>query len=50
MFSQAGVKLIYLPRSHMIWVKKPFSELKAFIRRHWQVYEDSPDWGFDFFK
>jgi hypothetical protein len=27
-------------------LKKFFAELKAFIKRNWQVYEEDPDQGF----
>lgn len=30
-------------------IEEFFSELKAFIRRHWQSYEEHPAQGFDFF-
>jgi hypothetical protein len=26
-----------------------FAELKSFIKRNWQIYEDDPDQGFDTF-
>jgi hypothetical protein len=48
MCSEAGVKLAYLlpysPDPNPI--EEFFAELKAFIRRHWQFYEGSPDQGF----
>lgn len=47
----AGVKLLYLPpySPDLNPIEEFFSELKAFIRRHWQKYEQSPDQGFDTF-
>jgi transposase len=51
MCSDAGVKLVYLPpySPDLNPIEQFFSELKAFIRRHWQYYEDNPDQGFDNF-
>ena len=51
MYAEAGVKLVYLPpySPDLNPIEELFSELKAFIRRHWQVYEDNPDQGFDYF-
>ncbi|KAF4209653.1 hypothetical protein CNMCM5878_005039 [Aspergillus fumigatiaffinis] len=51
MCAEAGVKLVYLPpySPDLNPIEELFSELKAFIRRHWQVYEDNPDQGFDSF-
>ncbi|KAF5015863.1 hypothetical protein F66182_12643, partial [Fusarium sp. NRRL 66182] len=48
MCSTAGVKLVYLPlySPDLNPIEEFFSELKAFIRRHWQSYEDDPDQGF----
>lgn len=38
---EAGVKLVYLPpySPDLNPIKEFFAELKAFIRRNWQVYE-----------
>jgi hypothetical protein len=49
--AEAGVKLVYLaPYSYDLNpVEELFSELKAFIRRHWQVYEDNPNQSFGSF-
>lgn len=49
--SEAGVKLVYLPpySPDLNPIEEFFAELKAFIRRHWQSYEDNPDQGFDTF-
>jgi transposase len=40
--SEAGVKLVYLPpySPNLNPIEEFFAELKAFIRRHWQSYED----------
>nr|BAC54731.1 putative transposase [Aspergillus oryzae] len=48
---EAGVKLVYLPpySPDLNPIEEFFAELKAFIRRHWSVYEDSPEQGFDTF-
>ncbi|OQE62925.1 hypothetical protein PENNAL_c0256G04169 [Penicillium nalgiovense] len=49
MCSEAGVKLVYLPpySPDLNPIEEFFAELKAFIRRHWQSYDDNPDQGFD---
>lgn len=49
--SQARVHLVYLPpySPDLNPIEEFFSELKAFIRRHWQSYEEHPAQGFDFF-
>lgn len=49
--SDAGVKLMYLPpySPDLNPIEEFFSELKAFIRRHWVFYEDNPEQGFDKF-
>lgn len=51
MYSEAGVKLVYLPpySPDLNPIEEFFAKLKAFIRRHWQSYEDNPDQGFDTF-
>lgn len=51
MCTDAGVKLIYLPpySPDLNPIEEFFSELKAFIRRHWQKYEQSPEQGFHVF-
>ena len=51
MCSVAGVKLVYLPpySPDLNPIEEFFAELKAFIRRHWQSYEENPDQGFDNF-
>jgi transposase len=43
--SEAGVKLVYLPLYSLDLnpIEEFFAELKAFIRRNWQSYEDNPD-------
>lgn len=47
----AGVKLMYLPpySPDLNPIEEFFSELKAFIRRHWGIYEDNTEQGFDNF-
>lgn len=49
--SANGVKLVYLPpySPDLNPIEEFFAELKAFIRRHWQSYEDNPSQGFDTF-
>lgn len=51
MCRDAGVKLIYLPpySPDLNPIEEFFAELKAFIKRNWQVYEANPDQGFDHF-
>lgn len=51
MCSEKGVKLVYLPpySPDLNPIEEFFSELKAFIRRHWQSYEDNPGQGFNIF-
>jgi hypothetical protein len=51
MCSDAGVKVMYLPpySPDLNPIEEFFAELKAFIRRHWALYEDNPDQGFDNF-
>jgi transposase len=51
MCSESGVQLVYLPpySPDLNPIEEFFSELKAFIRRHWQSYENNPDQGFDSF-
>lgn len=48
MCSQVGVKIVYLPpySPDLNPIEEFFSELKAFIRRYWQTYEDNPEQGF----
>jgi transposase len=47
----AGVKLIYLPpySPDLNPIEEFFAELKAFIKRNWQFYEESPEQRFDAF-
>jgi transposase len=51
MRSQTGVKLPCLPpySPDLNPIKGLFSKVKAFIKRHWQTYEDNRDHGFDSF-
>lgn len=51
MCSEAGVKLVYLPpySPDLNPIEEFFPELKAFIRRNWQSYENDRDQGFDSF-
>jgi transposase len=51
MCSNVGVKLVYLPPHSLDLnpIEKFFAELKAFIRRNWQSYEENPGQGFDHF-
>jgi hypothetical protein len=47
----AGVKLAYLPPYSPDFnpIEEFFAELKAFIKRNWQNYEENPEQGFDAF-
>lgn len=51
MCSEAGVKLVYLPpySPDLNPIEEFFAELKAFIRRNWQSYDENPEQGFDNF-
>lgn len=51
MFSEAGVKLEYLPlySPDLNPNEQFFAELKAFTRHKWLSYENDPDQGFDSF-
>jgi transposase len=51
MCSDADVKLVFLPpySPDLNPVKEFFAELKAFIKRSWQYYEENPHQGFDNF-
>jgi len=51
MCDDVGVKLEYLPpySPDLNPVEEHFAQLKAFIKRHWQIYADDPDQGFDAF-
>jgi transposase len=48
---EAGMKLIYLPpySPDLNPIEEFFAELKAFIKRSWQNYEENPKQGFDAF-
>ena len=48
MCSKAGVKLVYLPpySPDLNPIEEFFAELKGFIKRNWQAYEDNPGQGF----
>ncbi len=48
---EAGVKLVYLPpySPDLNPIEEFFAELKAFIKKTWQVFEDCPEQGFDMF-
>lgn len=48
---EAGVKLVYLPpySPDLNPIEEFFAELKAFIQRHWQSFEENPDQGFSTF-
>jgi transposase len=51
MCTEAGVKLVYLPpfSPDLNPIEEFFSELKAFIRRNWERYEENPEEGFQTF-
>jgi transposase len=48
---EAGVKLLYLPpySPDLNPIEEFFAELKAFIKKSWQAFEDAPEQGFDTF-
>lgn len=48
---RAGVKLVYLPpySPDLNPIEEFFAELKAFIKRNWEAYEENPARGFDSF-
>jgi len=48
---KAGVKLVYLPpySPDLNPIEEFFAELKAFIKKSWQVFEDCLEQGFDVF-
>lgn len=49
MYYKAGVKLMYLPpySPDLNRIEEFFAELKAFIKKNWRAFEDSPEQGFD---
>jgi len=51
MCHDAGVKLVYLPpySPDLNPIEEFFAELKAFIKKNWQRYEEDPQQGFDAF-
>jgi transposase len=51
MCDAAGVKIVKLPpySPDLNPIEEFFAELKAFIKRHWQIFEDDPEQGFDTF-
>ena len=51
MCSAAGVKLLYLPpySPDLNPIKEFFAEFKAFIKKHWKVYQENPGQGFTVF-
>jgi transposase len=51
MCSDAGVKLVYLPpySPDLNPMEEFFSELKAFIKRNWRIYEQAPAQDFNNF-
>lgn len=48
---EAGVKLMYLPPylPDLNLIEEFFAELKAFIKKNWQAFEDTLEQGFDTF-
>lgn len=48
MCARAGVKLVYLP-PYLSPIEEFFVELKTFVRRQWQSYEENPGQGVDNF-
>jgi transposase len=51
MCSDAGVKLLYLPpySPDLNPIEEFFAELKAFIEKQWQEFEDNPNQDFQMF-
>ena len=51
MCTDAGVKLVYLPpySPDLNPIEEVFAELKAFIKRHWRVFEEDPEQDFSVF-
>lgn len=51
MCSDVEVKLVYLPpySPYLNPIEEFFAELKAFIKKNWEAYEDNPEQGFDTF-
>lgn len=51
MCCDAGVKLMYLPpySPDLNPIEEFFAELKAFIKKHWRDFEDTPEQGFNSF-
>lgn len=51
MYYKAGIKLIYLPpySPDLNPIKEFFAELKSFIKKSWQLFEDCPEQDFDVF-
>jgi transposase len=51
MCANAGVKLMYLPPylPDLNPIEEFFAELKSFIKRHWKLYEENPEQGYDVF-
>ncbi|KFY17796.1 hypothetical protein V492_00383 [Pseudogymnoascus sp. VKM F-4246] len=48
---EAGVKLMYLPpySPDLNPIEEFFAELKAFIKKNWRIFENSPEQGFEVF-
>ena len=49
--AEAGVKLVYLPpySPDLNPIEELFAELKGFIKKHWEDYENCPEQGFSVF-
>lgn len=49
--SRAGVKLVFLPpySPDLNPIEEFFAEFKAFVRKHFRVYQDNPDMAFEAF-
>lgn len=49
--AEAGVKLVYLPpySPDLNPIEELFAELKCFIKKHWEDYENCPEQGFGVF-
>jgi transposase len=50
-YRESGVKLLYLPLYSPVLnpIEEFSAELKAFIKRYWNIYDEIPEQGFDTF-
>lgn len=49
--ARVGVKLVYLPpySPDLNPIEEFFAELKAFVKKHWRVFEENPEYEFEAF-